>query len=198
MSAKNESGEKVSIGEKISGRDIDVTVSVSAPSWAWFDTVEIYANSEPIPIDDDTGIPMQGSAADPASFYKPYHIPKYTYNTSRVFRLSDGTLENWSEEGGVISASVSFKMNFSEDSWVVALARGTRKTDGYRSLFPVVTNVLVKSGKEPEEFDPADLSSFHADKKVGAVAWGLSNPIYVDVDGNGFQAKWERYSPVSK
>ncbi|HPW44774.1 MAG TPA: CehA/McbA family metallohydrolase [bacterium] len=198
MFAKNESGEKVSIGEKISGRDIEITVSVSAPSWAWFDTVEIYANSEPIPVDDDTGIPMQGSAADPADFYKPYHLPKYTYNTSRVFRLSDGTLENWSEEGGVINASLSFKMNFSEDSWVVALARGTRKTDGYRSLFPVVTNVLVKSGNEPEEFDPADLSSFHVDKKVGAVAWGLSNPIYVDVDGDGFQAKWKKYSPVSK
>ncbi len=101
---------------------------------------------------------MQGSAADPASFYKPYHIPKYTYNTSRVFRLSDSTLKTGAKKGSVISASVSFKMNFSEDSWVVALARGTRKTDGYRSLFPVVTNVLVKSGKEPEEFDPADLS----------------------------------------
>ena len=47
-------------------------------------------------------------------------------------------------------------------------------------------------------FDPADLSGFHSDKGVGAFAWGFTNPVYVDVDGGGFTAKYVRegISPV--
>ncbi len=182
-------GEAV-IGGTISGGNATFTVDVRAPSWAWFDTIEIYANTEPVPVDDDTDMPMQGTAADPAIFYKPYHTPRYTYQPTKSYKLSDGTLTNWKEEGGVISASVTFEMEVDEDTWVVAMAKGTQSTDGYRSLFPIVTNALIDSADAPETFDPADLSSFHASEKVGASAWGLTNPIFIDVNGDGFTAKY--------
>jgi len=188
--AKGESGGTAQVGDTVAGRKASFEVSVSAPSWAWFDSIEVYANTEPIPVDDDTDMPMQGTAADPAVFYEPYHLPKYTYQPAKAFRLSDGTLADWKEEGGVITASVTFEMEVDEDTWVVVMARGTRATEGYRSLFPVVTSVLVDPAKDPESFDPADLSAFHADERVGASAWTLANPIYMDVDGDGFTAKY--------
>jgi hypothetical protein len=119
-------------------------------------------------------------------------VPRYTYEPARSFKLSDGTLEGWKEEEGVIAASVAFEMDFEEDAWVVAMARGTRATEGYRSLFPIVTRVLIDFKDLPAAVDPADLSSLHQDPKVGASAWGLANPIFVDVDGDGFVAKYIR------
>jgi hypothetical protein len=190
MNAVSENGGQADIGGTLSGRNHTFTVDVKAPSWGWFDTIEIYANTEPVPVDDETDMPMQGTAADPALFYKPYHAPRYTYQPTKAFKVSDGTLVSWKEEDGVISASITFDLEVSDDTWVVALARGTRSTEGYRSLFPIVTNVLVESGDSPEGFDPADLTSFHGSKKVGASAWGLANPIFVDVDGDGFTAKY--------
>ncbi|MFH1829388.1 MAG: hypothetical protein ABH871_01245 [Pseudomonadota bacterium] len=200
ISAKDEAGTTAKVGDVLTGRKASFTVNVSAPSWAWFDTVYVYANTEPIPVDDVTDMPMQGTAADPATFYEPYHMPRYTYQPSKTFKLSDGTLADWKEEDGVITASVSFDMEVDEDTWVVVMARGTRSTEGYRSLFPIVTNVLADPTDTPETFDPADLASFHTDSKVGASAWALTNPIFIDVNGDGFTAKYVKsgISPLAQ
>lgn len=196
MRAETENGQSAAIGATLTGSHARFTVDVKAPSWGWFDTIDIYANTEPIPIDDETDTPMQGTAADPAQFYKPYHTPRYTYEPMRTFKKSDGTIENWHEENGVITASVSFEIEVNEDTWVVALARGTKSTPGYRSLFPVITKVLINEKNAPETFDTANLSSFHASEKVGAQGWGLTNPIFIDVDGGGFTAKHSDLLPT--
>jgi hypothetical protein len=198
ISAKGEGSSVAVVGDTILGRKSTFTVKVEAPSWAWFDTVDVYANTEPIPVDDDTDMPMQGTAENPATFYEPYHMPRYTYQPVKAFKLSDGTLKEWKEEEGVITAIVTFELEVDEDTWVVVMARGTRNTEGYRSLFPIVTNVLIDPGKEPESFDPANLSSFHTDERVGAPAWALTNSIFIDVDGDGFTAKYVKsgVSPI--
>jgi len=185
----NDSGKTASIGENINGKQHQVRVSVSAPSWAWFDTIEIYANTIPLPADDETGLPLEGVAADPSEFYKPYHIPRYTYEPIKRFSLSAGTLESWEEVDGVITAAVSFPFSVIEDTWIVAIAKGTKSTEGYKSLFPIVTNAL--EGKEKPEFiDVEDLSYFHQDERVGATSWGITNPIFIDISGDGFDAQF--------
>lgn len=200
MSAKSQDGSTADIGGTVTGKHVTFTVDVKAPSWGWFDTIEIFANTEPIPVDDKTDQPMQGTAADPAVFYKPYHIPRYTYTPAKTFKVSDGTLTNWKEENGVISASVTFDLDVSEDTWVVAVAHGTKTTKGYRSLFPIVTHVLIDDSKAPETFDPANIEALNADNRVDGAAWGLTNPIFIDFDGDGFKAKYVRdgTSPVTK
>ncbi|MFH0800367.1 MAG: CehA/McbA family metallohydrolase [Pseudomonadota bacterium] len=190
--AKSDSGSAAEIGGTVTGKHVTFTVDVKAPSWGWFDTIEIYANTEPMPVDDKTDTPMKGTAADPAEFYKPYHVPRYTYEPVKSFRLADGTLESWKEEKGSITATVAFDMDFDEDTWVVAMVRGTQSTKGYRSLFPLVTRALIDDKARPESFDPANLAAFNADKRVGAQGWALANPIFVDVDGDGFKAKYVR------
>ncbi len=200
MKAKGDGGSTASLGDVLRGRRVKIYVDVQSPSWGWFDTIDIFVNTEPIPVDDETDVPMKGTAEDPSEFFKPYHVPRYTYDPAKSFSLADGTLESWKEENGVITAKVELELDLSEDSWIVAVARGTSRTEGYRSLFPFVTQVLKKPGDTPENFDPADLSAFHADKKVGAPAWGFTNPIFVDVDGNGFEAKYVRsgLSPITQ
>ncbi len=199
VEAKGADGAVHVIGDTVSGRDATVTIKVSSPSWAWFDSVELYANTEPIPIDDETGNAMSGVAADPAEFYKPYHVPKYGYEPLQSFRLKDKTLTNWKEENGVITAQVDTKITVGEDTWIVVLVRGTRDTEGYRSLFPVVTDVLADPAKKPKTFDPVNLAPFHAAEEVGAFAFALANPIFIDADGDGvFTAKYvkEGTSPI--
>ena len=200
VKATGDGGSTADIGGVVEGKRPSFTVDVQAPSWAWFDTIEVYANTEPIPVDDTTDMPMQGTAADPAAFYKPYHLPRYTYEPVKTFNLASGTLTGWKEENGLITASVTFDLDVGEDTWVVVMARGTRSTKGYRSLFPIITNVLVDPKDEPAELDPANLGPFHADKRVGASAWAMANPIFIDVEGDGFTAKYVKdgMSPVKK
>ena len=193
VEAKGNDGALHSIGDTVSGTEVDLKINVSAPSWAWFDTIEIYANTEPVPIDDETGNAMSGVAADPAEFYKPYHVPKYGYEPAQSYRLANQTLPTWKEENGIITAQVDTKITAGEDTWVVILVRGTKDTQGYRSLFPIVTNALVDDSKKPLNFDPLNLAAFHQDPKVGAFAFALANPVFIDADGDGkFTAKYVR------
>jgi hypothetical protein len=193
VEAQGDKGVSGTIGDTVTGRDIKLKISAKAPSWAWFDSIEIYANTEPIPIDDETGDAMSGVASDPAEFYKPYHVPHYAYKPSEAFRLSDGSLASWKNEDGAITAEVELNMTFEEDSWIVVLVRGTRDTPGFRSLFPLKTNVLIDPAKKPEFFDPLNLSEFHTAPEVGAFAFALANPVFIDADGDGaFTAKYIR------
>ncbi|MFA4874680.1 MAG: CehA/McbA family metallohydrolase [bacterium] len=200
VKAKNDSGATADVGGTIAGKHAQFTVEVTAASWAWFDTIEVYANTEPMPVDDATDTPMEGTAADPAQFYKPYHMPRYSYQPTKTFSVAEGSLTGWKQENGVITASVTFDLNVDEDTWVVVMARGTRATSGFRSLFPIVTRALVDEAKAPDTIDPTNLTAFHTDERVGASAWALANPIFIDMDGDGFTAKYVKQgiSPITK
>lgn len=193
IDATGSDGSTKGIGDIISSQEVTLTINVMAPSWAWFDTIDIFANTEPIPIDDETDQPMTGTAANPDEFYKPYHIPRYTYQPTQRYRLADGTLTSWKEEEGVIKAELQTTIKVDEDTWVVVYVHGTKSTEGYRSLFPVAPSSLLNEDREPEYFDPTDLTSFHQDANVWAPAWALANPIFIDADGDGeFTAKFVR------
>ncbi|MDO8526494.1 MAG: CehA/McbA family metallohydrolase [Deltaproteobacteria bacterium] len=198
ITATNENKEKAGVGDTISGKSITFDILVEAPDWAWFDTIEIYANTEPIPAEDNGRFAMRDEALSPSEFAKPYHVPRYVYDATQRFKLSDESLKEWKQKDGKISARLQITINVKEDTWVVIVAKGTQETEGYRSLFPIVANALVSPKEAPENFDPAKLSEFHKDKKVGAPAWAFTNPIFIDTDGdtdkdgNLFEAKWVR------
>lgn len=194
--ALNAEGHIAGVGEIIHGGQIELDISVEAPEWAWFDTVEIYMNTEPVPAEDSGRFALRDEAASPETFAKPYHVPHYVYGPQEVFRLSDGSLADWKEEGEKISARLRLGLAVNEDTWVVVVARGTLQTEGYRSLFPLVPEVLKDEAASPQTFDPLNLDPFHLDRNVGAPAWAFTNPIFIDVDGDAdgdgfdFEAKW--------
>lgn len=201
VEATTPDGQLGSVGGMISGAEATFTIRAWAPSWAWFDTIEIFANVEPIPIDDETDQPMTGTAADPAQFYQPYHVPRYTYQPTHRFRLTDGSLSTWKEEDGVIIAEVQTTVKVDQDTWVAVMVHGSKDTEGFRSLFPIVTNVLIDPKKYPQTFDPLDLDTFNQDSNVWAPAWALANPIFMDADGDGvFTARYVRegVSPIGQ
>ncbi|MDZ4224505.1 MAG: CehA/McbA family metallohydrolase, partial [bacterium] len=164
MTAKNEKGKEVGVGEIIEGKSIQFTIHVEAPDWAWFDTIEIYANTEPLPAEDSGRFAMRGEAESPWEFAKQYHVPRYTFDAVQKYKLSDGSLKNWKQKDGKITADVEMTINVKEDTWVVVAAKGTPGTEGYRSLFPVVPDVLKDGKTNPENFDPLKLDLFHADE----------------------------------
>jgi hypothetical protein len=191
-SIKNSSGERAGLGQTVSGRFVTLTIDIESPEWAWFDTVEIFANTEPVPADDDKHIPIEGKAADPAEFFAPYHIPRYYYKPQYSFSLKEKNLDSWKNEDGVIRAHIELEMELNKDTWVVVFARGTEDTEGYRSLFPFVTRALVDADNPSVEAEEADIGNIDMLALTGAPAWAFTNPIFVDVDGGGFDALYTK------
>ena len=198
VTAKNEKGKSAGVGDVIRGHSIKFDIKAEAPDWAWFDTIEIYANTEPLPAEDSGRFAMRGEAETPSGFAAPYHIPRYTYDAIQKYKLSDGSLKNFKKKDGKITAEVEVTMNVNEDTWMVVAVKGTPGTEGYRSLYPMVPDAFKDGKKKPENMDPLDLEALYKDENLGAAAWAFTNPIFIDVDGDAdgdgfpFEAKWVR------
>lgn len=183
MAATGEDGGVAQVGDVVHGHQIQLHIEVTAPDWAWFDTIDIYANTEPLPADDDGVTPLKGAAANPRSFSASYHQPKYVYQPTQVYRLRDGTLKSWKKENGLITATLDLTINAKKDTWVVAYVHGTRETEGYKSLFPYSPNSVKDKKPAPLEGN-FTLNDFYSHPDLDVPAWALTNPIFIDVDGD--------------
>jgi len=114
VSAVGEDGKKSGVGDTVSGKKVKFRVDVTSPAWAWFDTIEVYANTEPLPADDDGVSAFKGVASDPKSFFAPYHVPKFYYEPDRIYTTADGSLSDWTKDDETINASVNFEMEVDE------------------------------------------------------------------------------------
>ncbi|PIR17472.1 MAG: hypothetical protein COV46_04060 [Deltaproteobacteria bacterium CG11_big_fil_rev_8_21_14_0_20_49_13] len=184
VSAKGDDGVKKGIGDVVKGPKVKVRVDVKSPAWAWFDTIEIYANTEPLPADDDGVSVFRGVASDPKAFFAPYHIPKFYYEPSYIFTTSDGSLSHWSNKNGVITASLDLDMDVKEDTWIVVFVSGNQGTEGWRSLFPFVTKSVADPSKMAKPAEDWTLDKLASDKNMKTSAWAFANPIFIDVDGD--------------
>lgn len=178
----------VSVGETLVGSG-EVTLNLEITSTEDFDwdTVEIYANTEPVPAKDDMSGVTDLSAEEFHS-HSSSHLPKYLM--SPLFSYHKGIAGagalNQTVNGGVRKAEISKNFNFSEDTWIVVVVRGT---PAVRSAFPYVTkeaNVDIDPAVflDKLETDPAAIG--------GIAAFAFTNPIFVDVDGNGFESLYIR------
>ncbi len=206
VTAKGEDGSTAGVGGLVTGKKVTIHIDVKSPSWAWFDTIEIYANTEPIPADDDGTSTFKGVASDPKSFFAPYHVPKFYYEPQQIFATSDGSLKNWKDENGVITATLDVPMEVEEDTWVVVFVYGNKGSAGWKSMFPFITKSIADPTKMPKPKDGWTFDSLVNDSHMVTSAWGFANPIYIDVDGdtngdgNPFEAKYIRsgVSPLAK
>jgi hypothetical protein len=142
-----------------SGGSATISVEIQSPTWAEFDTVEYYVNSETITdfTDRDPNEPP---------FYRicPDFVQVVDPNTVLV------------AGGERLEATTSLPLSgLTQDAWVVVMVKGTE--DVSCPLFPVI----------PNELDPdvnttlADLKSCDVgDKGIPALAY--SNPLFIDVD----------------
>lgn len=148
-----------------------VEVTIATPSWAAVDTVDFYVNNQP-ELTSAPGLPAR-------------------YGICPNFSVSAGDSGWNSQEVTVVEGldgarrteiTVSLDLpGITADTWIVAVARGT---DGVSPpLFPVVPEDLAESSNG----SLADLTDSNLGEE-GVVAFAFTNPLFLDVTGNGWTA----------
>ena len=154
---------------RATGGSASVTVEIQSPTWAEFDRVEFYVNSETVKSDpnDRPGLPPL------------YGIcPDFVQTDPNDFTVTTVPVNGSARLEATVTLSLS---GLTEDTWVVAVVKGT---DGVSCpLFPVVPNSLSESANPTlTELKACDLGD---PPELGVNALAFSNPLFFDVDGNG-------------
>ncbi len=149
--------------------------------------MDVFANTVPLPAKDDMSGVTDLSAKD---FHTVSGTHTSKYLMTPLFQFARGASGdaaiNQTVSGGLRHAVLTKSFNFTEDTWIVVVVRGSNAT---RSLFPYVTKG-AKTSITPGSFldildaNPAQIGGIHA--------FAFTNPMFVDVDGNGFEAKFIR------
>ena len=154
-----------------------IEVHVEAPTWAEFDTIDVYMNTAP---ECETGITFMGVADRRCDA-----TPAATYNAGVDFTVN--TTVGVSGSGQRLEADLSIPVPVSEDTWVIVVARAT---DGVsKPLFPVIpadlqhtsfVNVTLGQLTDSASSPPWNLG------ENGALATAFSNPLFFDFEDDGF------------
>ncbi len=142
-------------------------ITVQAPDWVDFDTVEIYANASTIP---------SPTSAAPELFSA---TPTATLVKDTDFTVSSVAVTGGSRQEAVIGVPFA---SLTEDLWVLVVVKGT---DGVSEpMFPVYPAQLATAGNG----SLAALLDGNLGES-GTMALGFTNALYIDADGvPGFQA----------
>jgi hypothetical protein len=145
-------------------------LEMQSPIWVEFDTVELYMNTVPVPVYDDSDA---------------FATPQYRASPDVVLTAGvDFTVTEVNDQPGIpgarhSEAEVDYDLGpLSQDTWIVALVRGT---DGIsRPLFPVVPNdITPESNPTLSDLLDGNLG------EVGILSLSFTNPLFIDVNGNG-------------
>ena len=162
------------------GSDLVLTATVVTAQWAEVDTIDFYINNQP---------ERTNSPGDTA---------KYGICANATVTSGDA---GWSEVDVVVNAavpgasrteiSVTLSLQgISEDSWIIAMARGT---DGKsKPLFPVLPSSLNQNSNATLD----DLTDGNLNEG-GVLAFAFTNPLFVDVDGDGWRAPGVANAPCA-
>lgn len=206
-------GRSAGLGDTLSftgggDKTVNLNINIQSPDWMDWDTVEIYVNTDPTPGNDAT--PPSGVWAGSAEQFvdvKPEgfadHLePKYLYSPNYTFKRGGGggaQILTQAVSNGARSAVINQSITLNEDSWIVVMVRGS---DQAHTIFPYAPKAVNTQGDSlnPEHFlDTLDAQrattatlSPSPDVIGGSKAFAFTNPIYVDIDGNGWQAKYVR------
>lgn len=163
--------------------EVDVQVDIQSPAWAEFDRVEFYVNST---TTCSSSVKAAGTQPPSNVTVKRYAItPDFVQTAPADFTVaSDEVLDGHFR----LEASTSLTLNLTQDSWIVVMVKGT---DGIsKPLFPVVPNSLKKATNTTL----ANLTDGNLGED-GMTALAFTNPIYVDVGGDGWTAPGPQVVP---
>jgi hypothetical protein len=192
-----EQGDDASaIGKVVAGAGGEATlaISVQSPRWAEFDTIEIFANAIPdirsdvtvlqpvacftvvpeadLPPDDPCAKAPLGSA--PLDVNLVAVAPGFQrYEASATITLSTDQAEALYPEGGT-----------GEDVWVVVRARGDR------GVYPLLLSGMVTEENLATLVSGSQTEVEAALDGVGVTATAFTAPIYLDLDGGGYRARF--------
>jgi hypothetical protein len=160
----------------VGNAEVDLEISVQAPLWAEYDTIEIYRNATTCVAGTNGGVPVAFSA-----------LPTQTLQAGATNAGSEflvGELTDFRKIPGAGHRETTRSVRFSglaEDSWFVVVVKGTAGVSA--PMFPIFPRSLQSSGNTSlEGLLDGNLG------EGGVLALGFTNALYADVDGGGFEA----------
>jgi Carboxypeptidase regulatory-like domain len=152
-----------------SGSDVVLTATISTPEWAQVDTVDFYINNQPELTSAAGEDARYGICADASVSAGD---PEWSQVVVDVNNLVQGATRT------DITVSITLA-GVTADTWIVAVARGS---DGVSEpLFPVLPASLNQGGNATL----ADLTDGNLGEG-GVPAFAFTNPLFVDVGGDGW------------
>ena len=165
------------------GAPVSLAIDIASPTWAEYDRVAVYVNGATRRHKDATGLLNLSPAryrlcAPTLSKSLGASEGKNSFALHTVVAASDGTntFERFESSTHFTLDPVS-DLRFTRDYWLVVIAYGSPQNT--RPLWPVVPEGFRDSGDGFKTRSAADMGTF---------AMAVSNPVYVDVDGDGWKA----------
>ena len=168
-------GSDVTVTSLGGGADT-IDIHVESPTWAEFDTIDVYVNT----------VPDCKSVWAPLGWINPSDCtidPDFTFQAGSKFAIS--TTTGASGFGSRLEADiVGHPLTITEDTWVIVVVRGT---DGVsKPLFPMMPNSLAAAGNDTL----AGLTDSGASPpwnlgEDGTMAIAFTNPLFFDDGGDG-------------
>jgi hypothetical protein len=176
------------------GGSITIAVTVTSPDWAEFDTLEIFANTTPDPVDKNDNtvlVPLQCFTSRPLAQISDMDPCKLAPIAPQLLNVQ---LANVPGPGNVrrFEATITITLDATDivtragatgtDAWLVFRARGDR------AIFPLLTNEVIDDTTRAAllggDFDT--IRTALTGKGVPAAAF--TTPVFVDFDGGGYRA----------
>jgi hypothetical protein len=174
-----------------SGGNVDFTISVTAPDWAGFDTIELFVNNTPVREKKATWLQPATcftsndigtlNEADPCvlAAIAPEAMTVELVEVAPGFDRYEATVNFSLEEADM--ALFNRDGASGSDGWVVVRVRGRR------AIFPVMENGIDSDNIGAlTTGDKAAMDAALMD--IGVPATALTMPVYVDFDGGGYKA----------
>jgi hypothetical protein len=156
--------------------EVDLEIDVQAPLWAEYDTIEIYRNAQTCVAGKNGGVPVLFGA-----------IPTLTLTAGLTDTGSEFTVGEVDDFPSIPGAGHRESQRtvrltgLSDDAWVAVVVKGTPGLS--QPMFPIYPRSLAVGPNGTL----ADLLDGNLGEG-GVLALGVANALYVDVDGNGFEA----------
>lgn len=163
-----------------SGSDVTVTLDIQGAAWAAVDSVDFYINNQP----------ELTSAAGAAARYgvcANRTISRGDAGWSETEVIVDGTIPGASRMEITVTLALT---GLAEDTWLVAVVHGTDGTSA--PMFPIVPEDLQQSSNT----SLADLTDSNIGEE-GILAYAFTNPLFVDVGGDGWTPPGVAVAPCS-
>jgi hypothetical protein len=173
---------------------ITVTVAVTSPDWAEFDTLEVFANTTPEPVgkdDNTTLIPLKCftsralsslAATDPC---KLAALAPAAMTVQLVTVTGGGQHKRFEATVTVTLAASDIATRAGAtgtDAWLVFRARGDR------AIFPILAKDAITDATKAALLS-GDFNAIRtALTGIGVPAEAFTTPVFVDFDGGGYRA----------
>ena len=177
------------------GGPITVTVAITAPDWAEFDTLEVFANTTPDPVpksDDTTLVPLKCwttktiatlAANDPCKLAampaQAMTVPLVNISGPGSYKRYEATVAVTLDAQDIVTRAGAT----GKDAWLVFRVRGER------AIFPIMLNNTLSDAAARSAALAGDFAALRAALTgKGVPAEALTSPVFIDFDGGGYRA----------